>query len=223
MSQFYIQTNLVINQLLANTNDNRIWTKNNTFPSPSILFVWFDFYVSVSNFSGMLGWVFLGWTSTKQGSMCLAQGHNATTPVRLKLSTDWSRVKHSTTEPLHSHKTICTLSNKITLLHKEPCLWNFLIATLLHISSKQKMLPMGPKKYRKCHNLKRQICCWCFCWSFFMCVFVLIDFHRLKFTLTDSGLHISCPSGPVIPWAINSLDFWKYKMDIHAWMNRAHV
>ena len=34
--------------------------------------------------------------------MCLAQGHNAVTPVRLKPAAPWSRVKHSTTEPLHS-------------------------------------------------------------------------------------------------------------------------
>ena len=40
-------------------------------------------YDPVNNFSVMLGWVFLGWTSTKQGLMCLAQGHNTLTPVRL--------------------------------------------------------------------------------------------------------------------------------------------
>ena len=31
--------------------------------------------------------------------MCLAQGHNAVTPVRLKHAALQSRVKHSTTEP----------------------------------------------------------------------------------------------------------------------------
>ena len=34
-------------------------------------------YVLVNNFSVMSGWVFLGWTSTKQRIKCLAQGHNA--------------------------------------------------------------------------------------------------------------------------------------------------
>ena len=34
-------------------------------------------YVPVNMFSGMLGQVFLGWTSTKQRIKCLAQGHNA--------------------------------------------------------------------------------------------------------------------------------------------------
>ena len=34
--------------------------------------------------------------------MSLAQGHNAVMPVRLKLTTPRSQVKHSTTEPLHS-------------------------------------------------------------------------------------------------------------------------
>ena len=34
--------------------------------------------------------------------MCLAQGHNAVTPVRLEPTTPRPRVKHSTTEPLRS-------------------------------------------------------------------------------------------------------------------------
>ena len=34
--------------------------------------------------------------------MCLAQGHNAVTPVRLKPAASWSQVKHSATEPLSS-------------------------------------------------------------------------------------------------------------------------
>ena len=37
--------------------------------------------------------------------MCLAQGHNAVTPVRLKPASPRSRVKHSTTEPLRSLDT----------------------------------------------------------------------------------------------------------------------
>ena len=34
--------------------------------------------------------------------MCLAQGHNVVMSVRLEPTSPWSRVKHSTTEPLHS-------------------------------------------------------------------------------------------------------------------------
>ena len=60
-------------------------------------------YIPVNILSVMLGWVFLGWTSTKQGSMCLTQGHNTVQSVRLEPATLWSRVKHSTTKPLHSH------------------------------------------------------------------------------------------------------------------------
>ena len=41
-------------------------------------------YVPVNNFSVMLGWVFLGWTSTKQTIKCLAQGHNAVPPPLLR-------------------------------------------------------------------------------------------------------------------------------------------
>ena len=40
-------------------------------------------YILVNNLSVTSGGVFLGWTSTKLGLMCLAQGHNAVTPVRL--------------------------------------------------------------------------------------------------------------------------------------------
>ena len=34
--------------------------------------------------------------------MCLAQGHNAVTPLQLKPTAPQSQVKHSTTEPLRS-------------------------------------------------------------------------------------------------------------------------
>ena len=44
----------------------------------------------------------VGRTSTKQGLICLAQGHNTVTPVRLEPTTHWSPVKHSTTESLRS-------------------------------------------------------------------------------------------------------------------------
>ena len=43
--------------------------------------------------------------------MCLAQGHNAVTPVRLEPAALRSRVKHSTTEPLRSHSHI-EMSNR---------------------------------------------------------------------------------------------------------------
>ena len=39
--------------------------------------------------------------------MCLAQGHNAVTPVRLEPAAPRSRVKQSTTEPLRSHVISC--------------------------------------------------------------------------------------------------------------------
>ena len=35
--------------------------------------------------------------------MCLAQGHNTVTPVRLRPTTPWYQVKHSTIGPLRSH------------------------------------------------------------------------------------------------------------------------
>ena len=68
------------------------------------LFCLFDFilYVPVNDLSVMSRHVFLGWTSTKLGLMCLAQGHKAVMPVRLEPTAPRSRIKHSTTEPLHS-------------------------------------------------------------------------------------------------------------------------
>ena len=46
-----------------------LFAKAPVYPYPEWkgLFVWFDFYVPVNNLSVMLGQVFLGWTSTKQG------------------------------------------------------------------------------------------------------------------------------------------------------------
>ena len=66
------------------------------------LFVWFDSLRSINNILVMQGGVVLGWTSTKLELMCLAQGHNTVTPVRLKPEAPLSWVKHSTTEPLRS-------------------------------------------------------------------------------------------------------------------------
>ena len=58
-------------------------------------------YVPVNNFLVMSERVGLpGLNSTKQGLMCLTQGHNALTPVRLKPTTPQSRIKHSSIEPL---------------------------------------------------------------------------------------------------------------------------
>ena len=59
-------------------------------------------YYPVNNLSVKSGPVFLCWTSTKLGLMCLVQRHNTVTPVRLKPTALQSQVKHSTTEPLRS-------------------------------------------------------------------------------------------------------------------------
>ena len=62
----------------------------------------FIFLRQVNNLSVTSGRVFLGGTRTKLGLMCLAQGHNAVTPMRLGAAAFRSRVKHSTTEPPRS-------------------------------------------------------------------------------------------------------------------------
>ena len=64
-------------------HENRTSSRSNCFlfiPPQSyiaLLLFYLILYVSVNNISVLSGWVFLGWTSTKQGLMCLAQGHNA--------------------------------------------------------------------------------------------------------------------------------------------------
>ena len=42
------------------------------------------------------------WINVSCSRMCLAQGHNTVTSVRLELVAPRSQVKHSTTEPLRS-------------------------------------------------------------------------------------------------------------------------
>ena len=56
--------------------------------------------------------------------MCLTQGHNAVTPVRLEPAALRSRVKHSTTEPLRSLPLDIGLS-LIDLLPLHCVYWNF--------------------------------------------------------------------------------------------------
>ena len=76
------------------------------------LFILFNFLRPINNLSVIKGRVFLGWTSTKLGLMCLAQGHNAGTPVRLEPAALRSRVTHSTTEPLYSLEDTIGLSKR---------------------------------------------------------------------------------------------------------------
>ena len=89
------------NQSWLRGADREIHPSRSTF----VCLIWF--LRPSNNFSFKLGRVFLGWTSTKLGLMCLAQGHNSVTPVRLEPASLWSQVKHSTTEPLHSLIPIC--------------------------------------------------------------------------------------------------------------------
>ena len=47
--------------------------------------------------------------------MCLAQEHNAVTTVKLELATPQSRLKQSTTEPLHPSNIHCYLKRRLIL------------------------------------------------------------------------------------------------------------
>ena len=84
------------------------------------LFIWF-FTPHQQSFSlFMKKQVFMGWTSTTLGLMCLAQGHNTVTPVRLKHAAPQSRVKHSTTEPLRSHLVVTDCTHKSRAMKARP-------------------------------------------------------------------------------------------------------
>ena len=60
----------------------------------------------------MSGRVFQSWISNKQGSMCLAQGHNAVTPVRLHPETSTLPLSH------------CAPSQMIMEHIRCPCVWD---------------------------------------------------------------------------------------------------
>ena len=84
--------------------------------------------------------------------MCLAQGYNPVTPVRLIPAAPWSRVKHSTNEPLRSHIKLKINSDKELLQPKplySPLNWN-------ETQLKQGMHYNDPKlaKLKKCKFIK---------------------------------------------------------------------
>ena len=57
--------------------------------------------------------------------MCLAQGPNTVTPMRLEPTAPHSRVKHSTTEPLHSlnlQYSDMYFNTDVTILQIEECI-----------------------------------------------------------------------------------------------------
>ena len=64
----------------------------NCWKSHTTAHLLFDYIlnVPVNNFSVISGRVFLAWTSTNHGLLCLAQGHKAVMPVRLKPDSSFS-------------------------------------------------------------------------------------------------------------------------------------
>ena len=99
-------------------------TVNNLSKVFSVCFCFFYLilYVSANKFSVMSGWVFLVWTSTKQGLMCLAQGHNAVTQVRLEPATP--RFESSTLPLSHCASTCMLLRASVFIrLNIEDLTW----------------------------------------------------------------------------------------------------
>ena len=119
------------------------------------LFVWFDSLRPSQQFSVMSGQVFLGWISTKQGLMCLAQGHNVVMPLRLEPAIPWSRVKHSTTEPLRSQTSVCNYIYYSSTYETR----------ILHVN----LIKLGRNVVQNVHKISRMVkvnalqkhVCWC--------------------------------------------------------------
>ena len=97
-------------------------------------------YVQVNNFSVMWGRfpVFLTWTSMKQRIKGLVQEHDSVPPVSLVLATLWYKVKHSTTESLHSSNVDTPIIAFCFFCKKNPCLWleGVLIVQFSYFSTK---------------------------------------------------------------------------------------
>ena len=148
-------------------------------------FVWFDSLCPINNLSVIKGQVFLGWTRTKLGLMCPAQGHNAVTPVRLKPAAPRSRVKHSTTEPLRSQTNWYATVQMSLYIHAA---WQ---ETSLHAQTKfgsrsrfrpksQHLLPQG-----SCALMINSLACWVIfhafvvvCWLFSKLTFLNNSFRN---------------------------------------------
>ena len=85
----------------------------NSIPVQFLLFVclFLILYVPSTIFRLCRDWSSWVETSTKLGLMCLAQGHNEVTPVRLESVAFRSQVKHSTTEqgPLRSLGSVLSI------------------------------------------------------------------------------------------------------------------
>ena len=92
-------------------------------PRWMICFVWFDSLRHINNLSVKQGQVFLGWTSTKLACSRTTTRYAGEAPTLVSRS----RVKHSTTEPLHSprwmsHQSSSYWSSTVCLNRKINCM-----------------------------------------------------------------------------------------------------
>ena len=137
----------------------------------------------------MPGRVFLGWTSTKQGLMCLAfKGHNPVTLMRFEPTTPRSQDKHSTTESLYS---LCYLPFQVPSI--DYAISNGKWFNKIHDSLNIKILLLTIKhKYGPAHEILVLI-------NYFISVFIqaslskiqglLKDFSRLSYTFQGQKVY----------------------------------
>ena len=84
--------NLTYFYLIQSVNTFNLHKATISFSTSDFGFVWFDSLRPINNFSVKQGRVFLGWTSTKLGLMCLAQGPQRSDAGETR--TPRSRVEH---------------------------------------------------------------------------------------------------------------------------------
>ena len=112
---------------LGQVNDMMCLEKVHAF-----LFVWFDSLHPINNLSDINGRVYLGLTSAKLGLMCLAEEHNAVTPVRLEPAAPRSRVNHWATAPAKLQKKNPIWNYEIPQIYLSRC-QSFIYDVTMHL------------------------------------------------------------------------------------------
>ena len=114
MKMKYIDFNLVALDINKNITINRAKFCN-TQQNKHTVFIWL--FTSQSTIFQLCR----GGSSWVERVLSKAQGHNTVTPVRLEPAAPWSRVQHSTTEALCSHKHTVTFSRLYSFIYWKQC------------------------------------------------------------------------------------------------------
>ena len=84
----------------------------------TFIFIWFDSLRPINTLSVTQGWSSWVEPVLSKDKCVMLKDHNTMTPVRLESAAPWSRVKHSTSEPLRSLEILhvyCDISRQLNL------------------------------------------------------------------------------------------------------------